>query len=194
MTISENTRDYFVVTKESYWSEEAGEVITRRIKVPTDKDFYYEWYRPIWAQRKRAQAHGECVCPRSELWKCDGSCEECEFRGAGEMLSLDYSYTDKKGNEVRPVDNLEDERETSYQYWKTVKSCLAFIRCLKSLTRKAAASVSWLWQASQKEVSAPCSGCRVIPTYTGRTSFLNVFRSSCRITDNFLKIFRPNGK
>ena len=111
MSNSENKKDYFIVSRESYWSEEAGEVKTRRVKVPTDREFYYEWYRPIWAQRKRAQTHGECLCPQSELWKCDGGCEECEFRGAGEMLSLDYSYTDKKGNEVRPVDNLEDERE-----------------------------------------------------------------------------------
>ena len=102
------TNQRFIVTKESYWSEETGEMKVRRKTVPVDDDFYYKWYRPIWAQQKRAQTHGQCVCPKKYLWKCDGACEECEYRAAGDMLSLDYTVTDGDGNEKSWLEDVPD--------------------------------------------------------------------------------------
>lgn len=37
----------------------------------------------------KAQAHGQCVCPQSKVWVCDGDCLVCEYRRSGDMASLD---------------------------------------------------------------------------------------------------------
>ncbi len=37
---------------------------------------YDRWRTRI---RKREQAHGHCMCPRSKWWLCDGMCQDCEF-------------------------------------------------------------------------------------------------------------------
>lgn len=84
-------RQRFIVTKENYWSEESGTIKQRRKYLPVDENFYYQWYRPIWAARKKAQEHGQCTCPSKFLWKCDGACEDCEYHATGDTLSLDYS-------------------------------------------------------------------------------------------------------
>ena len=39
--------------------------------------------------RKREQRHGNCYCPRDKWWLCDGMCDDCEFRCAGDAISLD---------------------------------------------------------------------------------------------------------
>ena len=38
--------------------------------VPVTKEFYYEYYRPIWCTQKQAQKLGQCMCPKSKLWSC----------------------------------------------------------------------------------------------------------------------------
>lgn len=45
--------------------------------IPVAKEFYYEYYRPIWHTQKEAQKHDQCMCPRSKLWRCDGCCLDC---------------------------------------------------------------------------------------------------------------------
>ena len=45
-------------------------------------DYYKEYDRERTAFRKRMQDHGRC-------WLCDMFCEDCEYRRAGDMLSLD---------------------------------------------------------------------------------------------------------
>lgn len=55
--------------------------------------------RDIWAARKRAQVHGQCMYPESKTWMCDGDCLACEFRAAGGTLSLDYAVEKSEGNQ-----------------------------------------------------------------------------------------------
>ncbi|NJP41654.1 hypothetical protein HCH52_11430 [Oscillospiraceae bacterium HV4-5-C5C] len=71
---------------------------------------YRAYYRDIWATRKRAQGHHQCMCPRNKQWMCDGDCLVCPFHAAGDNLSLDYTVTDKDGNEKSWLDNLVDDR------------------------------------------------------------------------------------
>lgn len=58
--------------------------------VEVSEEVYREHYRYYDAFRKRHQAHGQCACPKNKFWLCDGDCLTCEFRRAGDMLSLDY--------------------------------------------------------------------------------------------------------
>ena len=57
------------------------------LEVPAD--YYKEYDRERTAYRKRMQDHGRCCCPRNKFWLCDTMCEDCEFRCAGDLLSLD---------------------------------------------------------------------------------------------------------
>lgn len=54
---------------------------------------YYAYYRDIWATRKRAQAHHQCMCPKDKHWMCDGDCLICKFHAPGDNLSLDLTYS-----------------------------------------------------------------------------------------------------
>jgi DNA-directed RNA polymerase specialized sigma24 family protein len=67
---------------------------------------YYAYYRDIWATRKRAQAHRQCMCPKSKIWLCDGDCLACQFRSAGDNLSLDCAYSNEGGDEFSLLDKL----------------------------------------------------------------------------------------
>lgn len=55
-------------------------------EVPEDQ--YREYDRNRTALRKRMQYRGECFCPRSKWWLCDGNCLDCEFRN-NTTVSLD---------------------------------------------------------------------------------------------------------
>lgn len=53
------------------------------------KDYYDVYNQQRTNCRKREQYHGRCCCPRSKWWLCDMICDDCEFRRAGDTLSLD---------------------------------------------------------------------------------------------------------
>lgn len=76
--------------------------------VEVSEEFYKNHTRHYDTFRKRHQAHGQCVCPRNKFWLCDGDCYNCEFRRAGDMLSLDYTTENKDGDTCSPLDALED--------------------------------------------------------------------------------------
>ncbi len=58
--------------------------------VSVTKEFYYEYYRPIWCTRRKAQKRGQCMCPKSKLWSCDGCCLDCPYHRSGNIWSLEY--------------------------------------------------------------------------------------------------------
>ena len=65
--------------------------------VEVSEEIYYEYYRPIWRERKRSQSSGRCVCPGAELWKCDGVCQGCEYYATGNQTSLDVELDGQDG-------------------------------------------------------------------------------------------------
>lgn len=99
-------------------SNQANQSQTRiyKIYLPHEKQWievtepqYYAYYRDIWATRKRAQSHGQCMCPKSKQWLCDGDCLICTFKAAGDNLSLDLAYENENGEEYSLLDELGDQ-------------------------------------------------------------------------------------
>ena len=99
-------------------SNQANRSQTRiyKIYLPHEKQWvevmepqYYAYYREIWATRKRAQSHGQCMCPKSKQWLCDGDCLICPFKAAGDNLSLDLAYENENGEEYSLLDELADQ-------------------------------------------------------------------------------------
>lgn len=67
--------------------------------VPVTEEVYREYYRPIWRLQKEAQKNGQCMCTKSKLWVCDGDCATCEYRAAGNTISLDAPMENGDGDE-----------------------------------------------------------------------------------------------
>ena len=76
--------------------------------VDVSEEYYRDHTRYYDAFRKRQQAHGKCVCPKNKFWLCDGDCHNCEFRRAGDQLSLDYTTENEDGDVCSPPDSLAD--------------------------------------------------------------------------------------
>lgn len=76
------------------------------VEVP--EEFYREQTSYYDTFRKKAQYHGQCICPKSKFWLCDGDCFNCEFRRAGDMLSLDYENENEDGDTYSPLDSVPD--------------------------------------------------------------------------------------
>ena len=76
--------------------------------IPVSQEVYYEYYRPIWRIQKRAQAHGQCVSTRNNLWKCDGDCLACPYHSAGDTLSLDADLESDDGTAMTMLDTIAD--------------------------------------------------------------------------------------
>lgn len=81
---------------------------TTRQWVEISKEYYRNHTRYHDTLRKRQQSHGQCVCPKNKFWLCDGDCITCEFRRAGDMLSLDYTVENEDDDACSPLDNLAD--------------------------------------------------------------------------------------
>lgn len=76
--------------------------------VEVTKTQYYAYYRDIWATRKHAQEHHQCMCPKNKHWLCDGDCLICPFHAPGDSLSLDLTYQNSEGEEFSMLDKLAD--------------------------------------------------------------------------------------
>ena len=76
--------------------------------VEVTQEQYHAYYRDIWAARKRAQKHRQCMCPKSKLWLCDGDCLICRFHSPGDTLSLNHTCSNDDGDEFSLLDKLTD--------------------------------------------------------------------------------------
>lgn len=71
--------------------------------IEVSDEIYYEYYRPIWRERKQSQNSGRCRCTRSELWKCDGICTGCKYYAAGNQCSLDVEIEGQEGVTLKDI-------------------------------------------------------------------------------------------
>lgn len=76
--------------------------------VPVTEEVYLAYYRPIWRTQKAAQKAGQCFCPKSKLWICDSDCAVCEYRTAGNTVSLDAPIENADGDKFSLVETIED--------------------------------------------------------------------------------------
>ena len=77
--------------------------------IQVTKEFYHEYYRPIWRTQKQAQKLGQCMCPKSKLWRCDGCCLDCPYHAPGNVWSLEYEQElmgDKREDPSTPSASL----------------------------------------------------------------------------------------
>ena len=75
------------------------------------------WERFTDATRKAQQRAGACCVPYKKSYKCDGLCDECEFRcipkDAPQHLSIDVEMDNSYENGVSRTSFLSDERLTT---------------------------------------------------------------------------------
>ena len=85
------------------------------IKVTTEQK--RDWERFIDATRKAKQRAGACCVPYKKSYKCDGLCEECEYRcipkDAIQHLSIDSELENAYENGVSRTSFLADNRLTT---------------------------------------------------------------------------------
>lgn len=110
-------------------------VYIHRLKtwVEVTKEQHDAYYRDIWATRKRAQYHGQCMCPKSKFWMCDGDCIACEFKAAGNTLSLDYTFENKKGKETSLLDTLESDDASATSIMEEAELLIVLYQRLQEL-------------------------------------------------------------
>ena len=58
--------------------------------IPVPEAIYRDIMQEIWRIRKKAQRHGQCICSKNRLCKCDGNCDLCDYRAAGDKISIDH--------------------------------------------------------------------------------------------------------
>lgn len=78
-----------------------------KTKIPVSKEVRDAYYGEAARIRMKAQAHGQCVCPQSKVWVCDGDCLVCEYRRSGDMDSLDIPVGED--GEDTMLDMIQDE-------------------------------------------------------------------------------------
>ena len=78
-----------------------------KTKIPVSKEVRDAYYGEAARIRMKAQAHGQCVCPQSKVWVCDGDCLVCEYRRSGDMASLDIPVGED--GEDTMLDMIQDE-------------------------------------------------------------------------------------
>ena len=76
--------------------------------VTVTEEVYQEYNRPVWRTQKASRKAGQCVCPQSKLWLCDGDCLACQYRAAGKILSLDAPMQNADGEEFCLLDTFAD--------------------------------------------------------------------------------------
>ena len=75
------------------------------VEVP--EEVYREHIRHYDSFRKKQKGRGECACPKSKFWLCDGDCLTCEFH-CSSMDSLDYTVENKDGDTYSLIDQICD--------------------------------------------------------------------------------------
>ena len=66
-------------------------------KIPISEETYRAIYPDIWKTRQRMQRSGQCICPKSQLWKCDADCTICPYKSNGRLVSLDTPIDKTEG-------------------------------------------------------------------------------------------------
>ena len=76
--------------------------------IEVTEEVYRAYYQPIWRIQYHARKNGECICPKSQLWTCDGVCPGCRYSTAGRKVSIHTPISDDD-----PDLTLEDVLESS---------------------------------------------------------------------------------
>lgn len=144
--------------------------------VSVTEELYRTYYRDIWATRKRAQAHGQCMCPKSKTWMCDGDCLVCEFRSAGDNLSLDYTVEDGKGKQKSWADDLQDDSPDAQSIMEDRELLCALYKKLQELDPEGSRICELIMEGkSERDIASALGVSRNTYTYR-RDKLLRILR------------------
>ena len=153
--------------------------------VPVTEEIYREYYRPIWRLQKEAQKNGQCVCPKSKLWICDSDCATCEYRAAGNTISLDAPMENADGDGFSLIDTIDDPTSNFSDTLVDRLLLEQLSTSCRSVTLRANASANYLWRvAPRRKWQLPCRTSSVATGTSPRssteksrcsTSFVNVY-------------------
>ena len=94
----------------TFWEISPEENGKRQIvRIPTTKEAFDEYYRPINAFRKKEQRHGRCVCPHEARLLCNMDCLTCAYRVTGDTQSLNEPIHDGDGDLTERLDITSTE-------------------------------------------------------------------------------------
>lgn len=165
-------------TNENQKSTREYKVYIHRLKtwVEVTEEQYYAYYRDIWATRKRAQSHGQCMCPKSKTWMCDGDCLACEFQAAGDNLSLDYTVEDGEGNQKSWADDLQDDTPNAQSIMEDRELLCALYQKLQELDPEGRRICELIMEGkSEREIASALGVSRNTYTYR-RDKLLPILR------------------
>ena len=131
--------------------------------IEVDDEIYYEYYRPVWRERKRSQNSGRCRCTKRNLWKCDGVCTGCKYYAAGNLCSLDVEIEGQEGVTLKDIlpetkCSLDDLVETKdlYEALHTTLSQLPTLQkaiCEYLMMGKTEREIATLLEKSQSTIN-----------------------------------------
>ena len=118
--MTSNDKQYEIV----FWEINPEEKGKRRIvRVPTTKEAFDDYYRPINAYRKTEQRHGRCVCPADCRLLCNMDCGNCLYKVAGDTDSLNETIEDGDGNTTERIETIaaDTDIEAEYAYAELIR-------------------------------------------------------------------------
>ena len=101
--------------------------------VEVSEEYYKEHIRFYDTFRKRQQSHGQCICPKSKFWLCDGDCCNCKielehlFARLNELMpeAVKIGELRQKGlSDEKIADNIGIKRTTFLSRIKKIKELL----------------------------------------------------------------------
>ena len=101
----------------AFWEVNPEENGKRRIvRVPTTKEAFDDYYRPINTYRKNEQRHGRCVCPADCRLLCNMDCGNCRYKVAGDTDSLNETIEDGDGNTTERIETIAADTDIEAEY------------------------------------------------------------------------------
>ena len=108
-----NEKQYTII----FWEIDPEEKGKKRIvRVPTTREAFDDYYRPINAYRKNEQRHGRCVCPARCRLLCNMDCETCQYRVLGDACSLNEAVEDDEGNTTERIETIAADTDIQAEY------------------------------------------------------------------------------
>lgn len=103
---AETIRD-FGIKRADIVPAKIGDKIVSAIMVACNKEQYYAYMRPIWAEMQREERSHRCMVPngRGGLKRCEGDCKKCDRLKDGNALSLDRFYEENNLEFDEPADD-----------------------------------------------------------------------------------------
>lgn len=117
--------------------------------MPVTKAQHDSFYKEADRIRHKEQDHGRYMCPYRFIWKCDGDCVGCEYRAAGDTISLDVPNPDGNGSLYDYIPDESPSMENAIADRQLLEQLFARLRQLDP----EADTIIQLWQENPEGIS-----------------------------------------